>query len=115
MQNLERENQTLKAENKELREEINILKKLIEMLIEEIEKLNAKLGKNSSNSSKPPSTDGFRVIPKTREKSELSSGGQKGHDGHRLALPENIEELKEMGLLYSNLKRFSKASKNVVY
>ena len=42
---------------KELKEENRILK-------EENQKLKAQLGLNSSNSSKPPSTDGFKKKPK---------------------------------------------------
>ena len=37
---------------------------LIQSLIEENQKLKAQLGLNSSNSSKPPSTDGFKKSQK---------------------------------------------------
>ena len=46
---------------------------LIQSLIEENQKLKAQLGLNSSNSSKPPSTDGFKKKPKNnslREKTD---------------------------------------------
>ena len=43
----------LKEENKVIKEENRLLK-------EENQKLKAQLGLNSSNSSKPPSTDGFK-------------------------------------------------------
>jgi hypothetical protein len=55
------------------------------------------LGKNSGNSSKPPSTDGFRKIQNSREKSAQKSGGQPGHSGHSLKLPENLDELVHFG------------------
>lgn len=63
----------------------------------EIARLNAIINKDSSNSSKPPSQNGFKQIPNNRENSDRPKGGQKGHPGHRLQLPENLEELVENG------------------
>jgi transposase len=49
----------------------------------EAEKLKSQNNKNSSNSSKPPSGDGFKKkIPNGREKTGRSPGGQKGHKGN---------------------------------
>ena len=42
----------------------------------EIARLKSQIDKDSSNSSKPPSSDGFKKIPNNREKSERKSGGQ---------------------------------------
>ena len=58
--------------------------------------LQDQLVKNSRNSSKPPSTDGFqKPAPKSlREKSARPSGGQPGHAGQTLAMvgkPDRIE------------------------
>lgn len=60
----------LKAENTKLKAEIAELK--------------AKLNANSRNSSKPPSSDGFKKpAPKSlREPSRRKKGGQDGHEGH---------------------------------
>lgn len=50
-----------------------------------IEQLEARLSKNSRNSSKPPSSDSPYSKPKqkTKNKSKKTKGGQKGHQGHR--------------------------------
>ena len=56
-------------------------------LEEEIKKLSAQLSLNSSNSSMPPSTDGFKKKARNnslREKSGKKSGGQHNHKGHTL-------------------------------
>lgn len=51
-----------------------------------IKELENRLNKNSKNSSKPPSTDGFKKPPTTslREKGTNKSGGQPGHKGTTL-------------------------------
>ena len=50
-----------------------------------IKELKAQRAKNSRNSSKPPSSDGYdKPKPKsTRGKSGTRSGGQNGHKGNR--------------------------------
>lgn len=57
-------------------------------LAERIEKLEDQLAKNSSNSGKPPSSDGYeKPAPKSRRKrSGKKSGGQVGHLGHTLEM-----------------------------
>jgi hypothetical protein len=59
----------------------------------EIMRLKSSLGKDSSNSSKPPSTDGFKKIVNSRVKSGRKVGGQKGHKAHQIKLPENLDTL----------------------
>ena len=59
-----------------------------------VEKLEARLAKNSSNSGKPPSSDGFRrVLKSPREKSDKKPGGQKGHTGSCLAQMETPDRI----------------------
>lgn len=56
-----------------------------------IRELENQIVKNSRNSSKPPSTDGFKKpAPKSlRKKSNRKTGGQLGHKGHSLKMVEN--------------------------
>ena len=68
----------------------------VAVLTATVAELEARLGLNSHNSSKPPSSDGFgRPKPKSqRQKGEKSTGGQQGHPGHTLknvAQPDHIE------------------------
>ena len=96
------ENARLRAENKELRDQIAAIEAVMEASIAkltgEIERLKAQINKDSGNSSKPPSQDGFKKIPNSREKSMRESGGQLGHRGSYMELPKNLDELIEKGL-----------------
>src|SRR5664279_321037 len=61
-----------------------------------IAELERRLGLNSSNSGKPPSSDGLKKPPRVaslREPSGNKPGGQKGHEGETLrqvAEPDTI-------------------------
>ena len=63
-----------------------------------IGELERRLGLNSSNSGKPPSSDGLKRparVRSLREKSERKPGGQKGHKGETLrqsAEPDVVED-----------------------
>jgi transposase len=69
---------------------IHALEQRVEDLQAQVHHLQDQLAKNSHNSSKPPSTDGFqKPAPKSlRKKSTRPSGGQPGHSGQTLAMVE---------------------------
>ena len=90
---------------KELNSTISDLDKKVENLTNDnekvkskLEELEARLNKNSSNSSKPPSTDGYKKKPITnsRKKSDKRSGGQPGHSGVTLEKVENPDNVIEI-------------------
>lgn len=74
---------------------------LVEGLLERIGQLESRLEglenqckKDSRNSSKPPSGDGFAKRTKSlRQKGERSSGGQSGHEGSTLEWSEQVDEV----------------------
>jgi transposase len=77
---------------------ILILAEQIEALRLKVAELEERLNQNSSNSSKPPSSDGYvKPSPKSqRKKSGKKQGGQKGHAGHGLKLTHEIKETVEL-------------------
>lgn len=77
------------------------LRKQLQVLASQVQDLKAQLAKNSTNSSKPPSSDGLNK-PKRRPKSlreagKRESGGQKGHGGQTLRQVAQPDEVHEHG------------------
>ena len=76
---------------------IEDLQAIIKKLEARIADLEKRLGLNSQNSSKPPSSDGLKKTVRTkslREKSNKKSGGQVGHVGETLkqvSAPDHVE------------------------
>ncbi|MRR31214.1 hypothetical protein EG834_13030, partial [bacterium] len=88
----------LTEENKLLREEAVKMKASLEKSEEAIKLLAGRLNKDSSNSGKPPSTDGFKkVIHNSRKPTDRKPGGQKGHAPHGLSISENLQKMIDSG------------------
>ena len=87
-----------KEEVTKLREKISSQEKEIEQLKRQNKALKDMLGKNSGNSSKPPSSDGFRKIQNSRKPTGRKPGGQHGHKGVQpqyYEKPDRIIEIKQ--------------------
>ena len=115
---LESENKQLRSENNELRGRISAIEETMEAtiakMLKEIERLKAQINKNSGNSSKPPSQDGYKRIQNSRELSGRKSGGQPGHPGKRLELPKNLDELVGKGLARREVKDHTDGADKIV-
>ena len=87
---------TLTNEINSLNHEIVDLKTVNFEFSNRIAELEARLNKNSSNSSKPPSSDGYKKkIKNNREKNGRPTGGQVGHEGHTLLKVDNPDVRKD--------------------
>jgi hypothetical protein len=87
----------------DLPDDIETLKALIQKLLEENAQLKAenaelrrRLGLDSSNSHKPPSSDGYRkkTVKPGLPKAEKAKGGQAGHAGKTLKRVETPDHVK---------------------
>jgi transposase len=92
---LQQENTALRTENVALKVRLATVEAESAARKERIDELERQLGLNSSNSSKPPASDGLKKPPRVprvkslRERSGRKPGGQKGHRGETLRPVEN--------------------------
>ena len=90
------EKNILSAINNEQKSEIEELKKKVNDLQKQLGIQKVRIEKDSSNSSKPSSTNGFKkVVTNRREKSDKEQGGQEGHVGAFLRDPNEREDVEE--------------------
>ena len=87
--------ENLQQTNAGLNESVDELQKTIDSLNQTIKRLTERLGMNSRNSSKPPSSDVFdKPSPKSRRKpSGKKAGGQPGHEGSGLKITREPDRL----------------------
>ncbi len=106
---LEKEKRQLEAENRKyvkLEELSKKQKDEIEALTNEKKKLEIRLNMNSTNSSKPSSTDApeHKKIQNSRKKTGRKPGGQPGHEGHKRNIPRTENIINEEILLEPDKK-----------
>ena len=76
--------------------EYDALIAMIKKLEQRVSELEAQLNKDSSNSHKPPSSDGYsKEIKNNREKSGKSQGAQEGHKGRTLQMVTHADKIIE--------------------
>ncbi len=88
IQSLDQSLQQIKIQFVELKNSNAELKKENYILKEKIKELEYSENLDSTNSSKPPSSDGLKKRKRTtnlRKKSNLKAGGQSGHKGNTLS------------------------------
>ena len=94
IEQLQRENGKLRQENAQLRAENQQLREQVGQLGTRLHELEGRVSKDSHNSSKPPSTDGYAKKTRSlRQKSGKKAGGQEGHAGsrrHFVQMPDEI-------------------------
>lgn len=93
---LQQAHSQLQMENEQLRQENAQLREVVGQLVEQIKQVEARAAKDSHNSSKPPSSNGFKEpVRKTkslREQSGKKSGGQSGHPGKTLLMVDEPDQ-----------------------
>jgi transposase len=79
----------------ELRGKLSVAQEQLLAALKRIAELERRLGLNSDNSSKPPSSDGLHRTQSLRERSGKRSGGQPGHAGKTLKMVSHPDKLEQ--------------------
>ena len=94
-----------------LNETIEKQNKIIEEQAKEILRMKSKNDRDSSNSSKPSSTNGYKkLITNRREKSDKPQGAQKGHEAH--SLNNKLEQFINSGNIEEKIIEINKNDDN---
>src|SRR5947209_6385535 len=94
IEHLQQENAKLRQENGQLRTEKQQLREQVEQLGVRLHELEGRVAKDSHNSSKPPSTDGYAKKTRSlRKSSGKKPGGQQGHAGSTRHFVERPDEI----------------------
>lgn len=94
---LREENECLRVENAALKAQVKNLERVVEELSEKITDLERRLNMNSSNSSKPPSSDGLKkktapALPRTKSgRKPVGQAGGKGTTLKQVSNPDKVE------------------------
>lgn len=86
LETIGKDNKIFRQENTELKDENTDLKS-------RIAELESRLNSNSNNSSKPPSSDGYKKKPGLPRKKKGKQGGQEGHKGRTLQQVEHPDKI----------------------
>src|SRR5258708_10180698 len=93
IRHLRKENTKLKEEAIQKDRRIEDLEGRLVSALLRLEELERRLAKDSHNSSKPPSSDGFKRKGKKRPTSSKATGGQAARAGHMLGMKEKPEQV----------------------